>query len=238
MKHTTFLATTAAAAFFATGAMASEVDITVIDAAWADPVPAANADIDNSDPDKVMVRWPTVESKNKSGYDFERAALPFSPDPSDPFSLGTFTHINFGIPDNTAITAVNLEFTFGGTAEDSPEVTFDAVFNFFHNETDNNEPCPDDSVTVCDDVVTVSAVGGADEVVVVNGKKYTFTLLGFSKDGGFTFSNEFLSAEGGINQADLYARYTVAPIPLPAAGWLLLGGLGVMGAVARRRKAA
>lgn len=35
-------------------------------------------------------------------------------------------------------------------------------------------------------------------------------------------------ANGGIS---------IAPIPLPAAGFLLIGGLGLMGAVARRRKA-
>jgi len=37
---------------------------------------------------------------------------------------------------------------------------------------------------------------------------------------------------------DLVVRINVAPVPLPAAGFLLLGGLGVMGAVARRRKSA
>jgi hypothetical protein len=31
---------------------------------------------------------------------------------------------------------------------------------------------------------------------------------------------------------------TASPIPLPAAGWLLLAGLGTLGAVARRRRAA
>jgi hypothetical protein len=31
---------------------------------------------------------------------------------------------------------------------------------------------------------------------------------------------------------------TLAPIPLPAAAWLLMGGLGALGAVARRKRAA
>jgi hypothetical protein len=34
------------------------------------------------------------------------------------------------------------------------------------------------------------------------------------------------------------AYYTVAPIPLPAAGWMLLAGIGGLAAMRRRRKAA
>ena len=33
-----------------------------------------------------------------------------------------------------------------------------------------------------------------------------------------------------------FANFTTTPIPLPAAGWLLLGGLGALGAVARRKR--
>lgn len=44
-------------------------------------------------------------------------------------------------------------------------------------------------------------------------------------------------AQGDRDFDDFVLKIDVAPIPLPAAGLLLLGGLGVMGAVARRRKA-
>ena len=40
------------------------------------------------------------------------------------------------------------------------------------------------------------------------------------------------------NHDDLVLLVSVAPIPLPAAGWLLLGGLGALGVARRRRKAA
>jgi hypothetical protein len=43
--------------------------------------------------------------------------------------------------------------------------------------------------------------------------------------------------ESGANAFE-FANLEVAPVPLPAAGWMLLAGLGGLGAVARRRRKA
>lgn len=49
----------------------------------------------------------------------------------------------------------------------------------------------------------------------------------------------FALRAGSDNLSDFtLASMTVAPVPLPAAGWLMLGGIGALAAMRRRRKAA
>ena len=58
----------------------------------------------------------------------------------------------------------------------------------------------------------------------------------FDTTGGGAFA-DFQFLDGGVSTFQLDFG-TSAPIPLPAAGWLLLGGLGVLAAAKRRRRTA
>jgi hypothetical protein len=65
----------------------------------------------------------------------------------------------------------------------------------------------------------------------------------YALDGalGGSWSTAGLMTPNGKNQAGVshISFYnSVAPVPLPAAGWLLVAGLGGLGALARRRRAA
>jgi hypothetical protein len=60
-------------------------------------------------------------------------------------------------------------------------------------------------------------------------------LLGVAPNG--IFYAGFTGGTGGYaNVQDILSFSDVAPVPLPAAVWLLLSGLGGLGAVARRRR--
>jgi hypothetical protein len=230
----------ATATAFAGGANAATLDITSITPAWenvvADPA-GGTITVDNTVPD-ISLRWGAgVGGGAQSGYDFTAAGTPLLGLAEDtPFLLGDFNHLNFPVFD-PVLASVDLEVDvqIGGGG---PLVT--SVFGITHDETTNTAPCPAGSVSVCDDIVTISNPG-TFEAFTIGDTDFVFSILGFSTDGGTTFTTSFLTQEESNNPAGLYAEFTaqenITGVPLPAAGWMLLAGIGGLAALRRRKKA-
>ena len=68
----------------------------------------------------------------------------------------------------------------------------------------------------------------------LNGKDYTLAFAGFQVNGDTV--SQFITQEGASNTAQLIGRFSVAEVPLPAAGWLLVSALGGLGVMSRRRR--
>jgi hypothetical protein len=228
-----------------TAANASQLNFTNLTAAWIDPV--GGDIVSNNSPTSstvtATINW--GDSGGVSGYDFTFLADPV-PNPAatadNPFNFGTFVHRNQPITAGTAITSVTLRLS-GDIFIDSNFVentTYD--FLFTHDETPNTPgPCPYGDGTPCGDGVTVSALS-TNDTFTLNGVEYTLSILGFIPEGGSTPSTFFFSDEELDNSATLQAVFTefVPPnvIPLPAAAWMLLAGIGGLAAVGRRKKRA
>ncbi len=194
--------------------------------------------------DPAEVRWGT--GGVQSGYKSQSNAPTGNHSSDDVFDLGTFTHFNQPIDSGTSITKAVLTLTFnvtfggGGASE-----IFDSVYNFEHWETDNRPQggfCANGQVNN----YGVNGNGCADRVrptqKLAQSKEFEFedgtyymTITGFLLEGNDV--SEFWTKEETNNHATIRASFTHTPnvIPLPAAAWLLIGGLGCLGAAARRR---
>ncbi|MBC9245536.1 THxN family PEP-CTERM protein [Paracoccus sp. 11-3] len=235
-----------AVVFAAVSANASTLTLTNVAGNWSSWT--GGVSVTPSTRDEVSeLRWGTPRFVGKqSGYDFKPAEASSTHQEDETFALGLFTHHNF--PIDVGITSATLDVTFSFyLGEDTDNIyTRTSQFVFSHIETPNMvRVCSNgkrsrvNGVQVgCEDRVTPVTNPSKSEVfTVVEGNKthkYMFDVTGFDIGDGFW------TVENQKNTATLQGRFTyeenVAPIPLPAAGWMLLAGLGGIGAVARRRR--
>lgn len=181
------------------------------------------------------------------------------------FNLGTFTHNNFVINTGTSIEGANLSvgvnLMIGGVSK-----AINAAFHFDHDETKNageaNGLCKngganhvDLNLNGCADRVSIQNNTNNNQSFEIDGFLYILEITGFTVAG--KLFSEFWTTENAKNSAELQARFTLvgavpgvpgvpgggepvpppAPVPLPAAGWMILSALGALAATRARRKA-
>lgn len=232
------------AAATAQAATLNITDVTATWSSWTDGSDVTSADNAGT----AELRWGTT-SEAQSGYDFDPLS-PSGPHAQDTdFKIGTFTHHNFPIGAGSGISSATLDvsFTFYLGADPGTSYTRTSQFVFDHFETPNNDnPCAntlpnnDPSNTGgCSDRVTPTTNPATSETfTITDGTGSTFTYV-FDVEG-FDIGDSFWTLEGQSNTADLLARFTyeenIAPVPLPAAAWFLIAGLGGLAAAGRRRR--
>ncbi|PZV07586.1 MAG: hypothetical protein DCF22_21785 [Leptolyngbya sp.] len=146
-------------------------------------------------------------------------------------NLGTLRHFNnpiYGfVPTSVGLT---LNLDFGGSL---PVLAQAFLFNLAIDETNNAlNPCPysPNNAAGCSDKISFASTVSSNSFTV-NNKIYTLELLGFSPTPNGTAVNEFISEEGGINEAFLFGRVvetdTSAAVPEPTAiAGVMLAGAG------------
>lgn len=186
--------------------------------------------------------WGGLSKNRRSEYVFDGRNLTAEvPVPStQSYDIGTFTHRNYRIPDDSGITGARLRVNVGVNIEGQDASFAPLFFDFDHWETDNRaNPCANGqrnrqgvNGNGCADRVTILSDALVTNSVTVAGVQYLIRVSGFFE--GDTPLGEFWTRENADNVAVL--RGEITAVPLPAAAFLLIGGIGGLGLLAARRR--
>lgn len=213
---------------FASPGMAAVLNLTSISGVWQNTVTVGGGSASGEGTSAITFG---NTSGTPSGYTFNAAATPQN-NVASPFSLGEFIHNNFVIFGGSLLSA-DLSVSVSGTL-DGTAFSLNPVFSFSHNETNNTAPCDPIGATICPDVVSIVNAQDLTEIVNVGGQNFTLTIEGFQVGGGIV--TDFFTEENQSNSATLVASLSEpAPVPLPAAGWLLLAAFGAPAAARKMR---
>jgi hypothetical protein len=230
----------AAAALGMTGSlMAATITINMVTGSWQNAVqsePAPNTIVIVNGFPASTIDWgvPDVPPLplNRSGYTFTSlvppaVGTPIPPSPTPWLDLGEFLHRNH--PTNPPVLAsvelsILLNMDVDGTAVDRS-----FVFNFTHEETPNDPPCPyGPPAGPCNDRVTVA--GSLTPVTFnVEGVDYTLELRFLDPTGNPVTS--FVTAENADNMAILEGRFIRADVIIPEPGTVSIMLIGLAGLV-------
>jgi hypothetical protein len=182
----------------------------------------------------------------QSGYSFQGVSN-FTTTASA-FTFGQFTHNNGAVWTNSAtLDSVNFNLAIEGKVE-GQSFSVLKTFNILHNETINpGDPCAKGGPQPCQDSVNFQSSLAESLIFVVGNMQYTLTLEGLVTGLDGSIITSFFTPEYHANSAMFRARIDAQPInptppppviPLPAAGWLLIAGVGGLVVAARRKRSA
>jgi hypothetical protein len=218
-KFSLFKLSTASAAFvFGIAPQAGAISLNLSSGSWNQPVGGSDIVYQTVD-SETQVRWGNPANgggtSQKSGLGFTGVG-PSTFGLGEIFQVGQLRHFNNGISTGTAASAVNLSLSLNF---DNPVATQSFNLNLQIDETPNElGTCAYFSNRPCADKISISEASMSNQFSVA-GINYTLQLLGFSLTPGGTPINEFISQEGGTNEALLFAKVTAAgsePVPEPA----------------------